>query len=109
MPARHFPPPWSILKTTMMCSTKMLCAMHAIVAVRSRAVKGWPDVRFGSKAQLATQCPLYPQKRTSFTAAGMSALCHERTHAVQQSIEIYCGRYCRIFANNCLGLKGFVT
>jgi hypothetical protein len=24
-------------------------------------------------------CPLYPQKRTSFTAAGMSALCHKRT------------------------------
>jgi len=29
--------------------------------------------------------PLYPQKRTSFTAAGMSALCQKRTHALQQS------------------------
>src|SRR6516225_1763034 len=30
------------------------------------------------------QCPLYPQKRTSELSRGMSALCHKRTHAVQQ-------------------------
>jgi hypothetical protein len=31
------------------------------------------------------QCPLYSQKRTSFTAARMSALYHKRTHAPHQT------------------------
>jgi hypothetical protein len=31
------------------------------------------------------QCPLCPRKRTLFTAARMSALCHKRTHALQQT------------------------
>jgi hypothetical protein len=30
------------------------------------------------------RCPLYPQKRTSLGASGMSALCQKRTHATQQ-------------------------
>ena len=29
-------------------------------------------------------CPLYPRKQTSFGTVAMSALCHKRTHAVQQ-------------------------
>jgi hypothetical protein len=33
---------------------------------------------------VSTRCPLYPRKRTSLSMTGMSALCHKRTHAVQQ-------------------------
>ena len=37
---------------------------------------------------LKLRCLLYPQKRTFGSTAGMSALCHKRTHALQQSIAI---------------------
>jgi hypothetical protein len=30
------------------------------------------------------RCPLYPQKRASFSPVPMSALCQKRTHALQQ-------------------------
>jgi hypothetical protein len=33
---------------------------------------------------LNPRCPLYPQKRTFGSTAGMSALCQKRTHALQQ-------------------------
>jgi hypothetical protein len=33
---------------------------------------------------LSMRCPLYPNKRTSTDAAGVSALCHKRTYATQQ-------------------------
>jgi hypothetical protein len=33
----------------------------------------------------SAQCPLYPQKRTFGSAAGMSALCQKQTHALQQT------------------------
>jgi hypothetical protein len=33
---------------------------------------------------MSEQCPLYPQKRTSFGTVAMSALGHKQTHAVQQ-------------------------
>ena len=32
----------------------------------------------------ATQCPLYPRKRTLELGGVMSALCQKRTHALQQ-------------------------
>ena len=40
------------------------------------------EVRFGSKAEkldVSIGCPLYPQKRRSSDATGMSALCQQRT------------------------------
>src|SRR6516164_7552881 len=40
------------------------------------------NVRFGSEADIPTifaRCPLYPQKRTWFSAVVMSALCQKRT------------------------------
>jgi hypothetical protein len=33
---------------------------------------------------MSTQCPLCLRKQTLIAAAGMSAKCHNRTHAVQQ-------------------------
>src|SRR6516162_9601951 len=33
----------------------------------------------------ASRCPLYPRKRTNSGPLGMSALCHERTNAMQQT------------------------
>src|SRR5262249_20756225 len=35
------------------------------------------------------QCPLYHQKRTKSDTAGMSALCHKRTHAPQQTASLF--------------------
>jgi hypothetical protein len=32
------------------------------------------------------RCPLYPRKRTSVEPVGMSALCHKRTHPLQQKL-----------------------
>jgi len=34
-------------------------------------------------------CPLYLQKRTLEPSRGMSALCHERTHAPQQKASLF--------------------
>jgi hypothetical protein len=44
----------------------------------------WPDSRKTVKLGTFSQCPLYPQKRTLIERVRMSALCHKRTHAVQQ-------------------------
>jgi len=44
----------------------------------------------------SAECPLYPQKRTLVERLGMSALCHKRTHAVQQ---IRFGSEARTFHN----------
>src|SRR6516165_2794929 len=49
-------------------------------------IRGWRCplwVKSGHDAP-QIQCPLYPQKRTLVERVGMSALCHKRTHALQQ-------------------------
>ena len=46
-----------------------------------------PDFRVGSKSEelsMNTCLPGYPCKRTLLGAVGMSQLCHQRTHALQQ-------------------------
>ena len=38
---------------------------------------------------MSERCPLYPEKRTSLIATGMSALCHKETHAPQQKRSLF--------------------
>ena len=49
----------------------------AIVTVQMGPVKGRPDVRFGSKADMCSgkACPPYSRKQTCAVQLGMSALC----------------------------------
>src|SRR6516165_11558789 len=60
-----------------------------------------PDHTFGSKAEildLSTRCPLYPRKQTSTDAVAMSALCQNRTYAVQQKQHSFARRIDHFFA-----------
>jgi hypothetical protein len=44
-----------------------------------------PRNRSHDDSVMFNACPLYPQMRTSAERIGMSALCQNRTHAVQQN------------------------
>ena len=58
-------------------------------------------VRLGSKADVGPPlrlCPLYPRKRTSSDAMGMSALCHKLTFALQHHYSITSSANARSFS-----------
>jgi hypothetical protein len=60
--------------------------MHCIAA------KHVANVRFGSKADIArcqADVRFTPKKRTLIERVGMSALCHNRTHAAQQKALLF--------------------
>src|SRR6478736_6442758 len=89
------PPPISAASARSLsfhCANLGPCLGHSGVERGTRAQNFAGNVRNGSKAEILarSRCfPLYPRKRTSGIRAGMSELCHNRTHAPQQTASLF--------------------